>query len=245
MPQAERSAPAYAQIADHYRNQILQGELAPGERLPSIAEIAEEWGVAKATAAKAISRLQVEGAVWTSTQGTYASSDGVVVRTPGDRVRGSLPLRIGHGEEVVVNAADLVAAPDYVASLLGIDPHSTIVRREEVTSSHGRPVMLAVDWIPAGDTRLAPDLLLRHPIEHGPAHFIATVTGRRVTHYQDHLRGRSADAREAAELQIPIGSPVLAGVHVWSDQEGVILYGEWVLPADRVISYSGEVTDTE
>ncbi|MGA2831121.1 MAG: UTRA domain-containing protein, partial [Streptosporangiaceae bacterium] len=71
---------------------------------------------------------------------------------------------------------------------------------------------------------------------------ITTVTGRHITHAQDHLEGREADTREAAALQLPVGSPILAGTHVWSDQDGVILYGEWVMPPKRVITYSYEVT---
>ena len=77
----------------------------------------------------------------------------------------------------------------------------------------------------------------------GPAEVIATITGRHVTHAQDHLEGREADTREANALGIPVGSPILAGAHVWSDKEGVILYGEWVMPPKRVVSYSYEVTE--
>jgi GntR family transcriptional regulator len=243
MPRAQRPVPPYAQIADHYRDAILMGDLQPGLRLPSIAEIADEWGVAKATAAKAITRLQVEGVVYTSPQGTYVSSDDVISRTPGDRIRGPRPRRIASGETVTVNAADLVKAPDYVSGLLGRPPGSEVVRREEVTSLRGHPKMLSVDWIPADSVLLAPDLTSPQPLPDGAEHFIATVTGRHVTHAQDHLRGRAADAREAAALRLPIGSPVLAGVHVWSDPDGVILYGEWVMPPDQVISYTYEVAE--
>ena len=63
------------------------------------------------------------------------------------------------------------------------------------------------------------------------------ATGRTVTLGRDHLRGRAADAREAGALRLPVGSPILAGTHVWSDDAGVLLYGEWVLPPDQVISY--------
>ena len=88
MPDVERREPAYVQIATHYRDAILSGELSPGDRLPSITDIAEQWNVARATATDAIGRLRVEKAVYTSPQGTFASSDDVITRTPGDRIRG-------------------------------------------------------------------------------------------------------------------------------------------------------------
>jgi GntR family transcriptional regulator len=242
MPNVERRAPAYVQIANHYRDAILAGELSPGDRLPSITDLAEEWHVARATAANAISRLQVEKAVYTSPQGTFVGSDDVISRTPGDRIRGPRPVRIASGETVTLNAAEIVLAPDYVAGLLGIEPGAMVIRREEITALRGRPRMLSVDWIPNQNVMVASDLL-GDPVPEGPAHLIATVTGRRITHAQDHLESRIADTREATALGITVGSPILAGVHIWSDAEGVILYGEWVMPPRQVITYSYEVAD--
>jgi len=242
MPDIERREPAYVQIANHYRNAILSGELSPGDQLPSISALAEEWHVARATAANAISRLQVEKAVYTSTQGTFVSSDDHLTRTPGDRIRGPRPVRAASAETVTLNEAHIVLAPDYVAGLLGIDSGSMVVRREEITALRGRPKMLSVDWIPTGHV-MAEAELLGPPAPGGPAHVIETLTGRHVTHAQDHLEGRDADARESAALDLPSGSPILAGTHVWSDAEGVILYGEWVMPPKQVITYSYEVAD--
>jgi GntR family transcriptional regulator len=66
---------------------------------------------------------------------------------------------------------------------------------------------------------------------------IETITGRRATYGRDYVRGRASDAREAGALRLPVGSPILAGTHVWSDDEGVILYGEWCMPPDQVVSW--------
>lgn len=241
MPDVERHEPAYVQIANHYRAAILAGELEPGTRLPSITELAEQWHVARATAANAIGRLQVERAVYTSPQGTFVSSDDRITRTPGDRLRGPLPTRIASGETVTLNDASIVLAPNYVAEVLGIEPGSSVIRREEITTLRSRPRMLAVDWIPTGHV-MAASQLLSDPTPEGPAHLIETVTGQRVSHAQDHLEGRAADAREAAALKLPVGSPILAGVHVWSSTNGVVLYGEWVMPPNHVITYSYDVT---
>lgn len=241
MPQVQRPEPAYVQIATHYRDRILTGELLPGDQLPPINTIAEQWHVSSATAAKAISRLQVERAVYSTPQGTFVSSDDHITRTPGDRIRGPRPVRVGRGEKVILNEASIVLAPNYVAELLGVDPGSMVIRREEITTLRGKPRMLSVDWIPTKHV-MAEAELLGPPTPEGPEHVIATVTGRHVTHAQDHLEGREADTREAAALAIPVGSPILAGTHVWSDGEGVIIYGEWVMPPKQVITYAYEVT---
>jgi GntR family transcriptional regulator len=241
MPEISRSVPAYEQIADHYRTLIRSGQLAAGEKLPSITEIATEWGVARATASQAINRLQVEHAVHTSTQGTFVSADGIISATPGDRIRMARPYRVGPGESVVVTAAEIVIPPDYVNDLLNITPGREVIRREEITSLRGQPIMLSVDWIPVDSTLTALGVLDDKPLEGGLAHTIESITHRHITHGQDHLRGRSADTRETAALQIPVGSPILAGVHIWSDSKDVILYGEWVMPPDQVVTYTYDV----
>lgn len=55
--------PRYLSIAAELRRQITQGELAPGAKVPSTRRIATEWGVAMATAAKALATLNQEGLV--------------------------------------------------------------------------------------------------------------------------------------------------------------------------------------
>jgi AcrR family transcriptional regulator len=55
--------PPYAQIAAELRDQIEKGTLAPGDRVPSTREITQRWGVAMATATKALAALRQEGIV--------------------------------------------------------------------------------------------------------------------------------------------------------------------------------------
>lgn len=55
--------PPYAQIAAALRDQINSGELAPGDRVPSTRELTRQWGVAMATATKALTTLRQEGLV--------------------------------------------------------------------------------------------------------------------------------------------------------------------------------------
>jgi AcrR family transcriptional regulator len=55
--------PPYAQLAAELRDQIEKGTLAPGDRVPSTREITQRWGVAMATATKALATLRQEGMV--------------------------------------------------------------------------------------------------------------------------------------------------------------------------------------
>ncbi|MFF4386468.1 TetR/AcrR family transcriptional regulator C-terminal domain-containing protein [Streptomyces sp. NPDC001552] len=55
--------PPYLRIAAAIRRRIADGELAPGDRVPSTRQIAAHWGVALATATKALTTLRLEGLV--------------------------------------------------------------------------------------------------------------------------------------------------------------------------------------
>lgn len=55
--------PPYLRIVAAIRRRIADGELAPGDRVPSTRQIAREWGVALATATKALATLRLEGVV--------------------------------------------------------------------------------------------------------------------------------------------------------------------------------------
>ena len=63
----------WRQIAEIFRGRIASGELAPGDRLPSIASISQEYGVAMTTAQKVIVALRDEGLAVTSPMGTFVS----------------------------------------------------------------------------------------------------------------------------------------------------------------------------
>ncbi|MFD7610356.1 TetR/AcrR family transcriptional regulator C-terminal domain-containing protein [Streptomyces sp. NPDC059828] len=55
--------PPFRRIAAEIGGRISRGELAPGDRVPSTRQIAREYGVALATATKALTALRLEGLV--------------------------------------------------------------------------------------------------------------------------------------------------------------------------------------
>ncbi|MEV4577075.1 GntR family transcriptional regulator [Nonomuraea jabiensis] len=61
----QRTDPPYQRIVAEIRARILSGALRPGERMPSIRQIAQRWGVALATATKVMAALRDEGLVET------------------------------------------------------------------------------------------------------------------------------------------------------------------------------------
>ncbi|SNT61316.1 transcriptional regulator, TetR family [Streptosporangium subroseum] len=68
--------PPYLRIVTEIRRRIAAGELRAGERVPSTRQVAQEWGVAIATATKALTTLRQQGFVET------VPRVGTVVTTP-------------------------------------------------------------------------------------------------------------------------------------------------------------------
>nr|WP_179816237.1 GntR family transcriptional regulator [Allostreptomyces psammosilenae] len=231
---------AYQRIADHYRQLIQDGALRAGDRLPTVKEMAQEHGVATATIVKALGQLQVEEHIRTSPRGTLVADESPGNSSGRDRLdrvtrTGSL---LSAGETQLVTAAQLVVSPLYVADIFGLDAGDQVVRREAVIGRANQRLALLVTWYPAEFAVMVPDLLSTAPSKAaGLLPRILDATGRRVTHARDDMHAREADEREARALGMRTGAPTLAGAHRWSDDDGVIEYGEWCLPTLHVIGY--------
>jgi DNA-binding GntR family transcriptional regulator len=55
--------PPYQQVADDLRRRIGAGEFGPGDRLPSIRQLAEEYGISAQTVQNGLRELRQEGLV--------------------------------------------------------------------------------------------------------------------------------------------------------------------------------------
>ncbi|MBB5079144.1 TetR/AcrR family transcriptional regulator C-terminal domain-containing protein [Nonomuraea endophytica] len=82
----QRPEPPYRHIAAEIRARIVNGRLRPGDRVPSIREIAQRWGVAVATATRVMATLRDDGLVETKVgAGTVVSGRTGTKRQPAPR----------------------------------------------------------------------------------------------------------------------------------------------------------------
>jgi GntR family transcriptional regulator, transcriptional repressor for pyruvate dehydrogenase complex len=119
--------PAYQQVADQLRELILTGSLTPGDRLPTEAELATNFGVSRSTVREALRVLASQGLIITlrgTTGGTF------VARVQPDQVSQYLETSIGlmsGSEEVTVGemleARDLLEVPAARLAAERREPH--------------------------------------------------------------------------------------------------------------------------
>ncbi|WP_066367112.1 GntR family transcriptional regulator [Herbidospora mongoliensis] len=113
-----RPEPPYRQIVAEIRARILSGDLRPGERMPSIREIAQRWGVAVATATKVMATLRDEGLVETRVgAGTVV---GAGRKRPGTPAPPPRPRRAG-GSRQALNRKQVLRAAVAIADVEGLD----------------------------------------------------------------------------------------------------------------------------
>lgn len=239
-PVIERPSPPYRQIADDIAARIRSGEYSEGSSIPSARQIASDWGVALATATKVHGELRARGLVRAlpgvgTVVSTHDSSHGAQQRGVLTRTSGRV---YGTGEVAEIVAADLVSAADDIATALGVEAGSKVVRRERVTRLDGVALSESVSWF-AGDLAASvPELLARDRVKAGTFALVAERTGRALASGREEVAASVADAGQAKRLGVGVGDPVLLSRNWFRDQDdGVIEYGESTRRANRWSSH--------
>jgi GntR family transcriptional regulator len=239
MPEVQQSVPQHLQVADYYKQQILDGVIRDGERMPSVRQIRAEWNVGHNVAQRAIDHLKTGGMVRTGPDGTFATP-GRAVYGPQQRLRAAT---FPGDEQFEVRAAEIIPAPEYVTPILGLEPDSDgitrVLRREWLSFANGsEPSRLSVLWCPPEFADNVPELLSLTPLATDAAKLIAARTGNPLTWGRTSHEARLAknDGREIPLLQLGGDAPfVSAEVYIWTAQEQVMVYVEFIVPPGRVI----------
>ena len=247
-PQLDRPPPPYQQIVEHYRDRIRDGRLGDGDRLPSTRQLAQEWRVAHATAAKVLSTLRTEGLV-TSVSG---GAGGTLVRTadhgdPADPINRSHGLhhvtRPAPGEPRIVSADVEPYPPAHVTEALGLGPGTAAIRRRQVVTARDVPLSASTGWFAGSLAGDAPDLLRTERVPGGTAAYVARCTGRALATGRDEIRIVPADPTTAATLAVDEGTSVLLTRSWVLDRDGgVVEFGECVSVPALPLAYEYALT---
>ena len=76
----DNNSPLYLQIANGVKKKIISGEYAPGNRIDSVRDLAEQTGVNPNTMQRALGMLEDEGLIMTNrTSGKYVTEDVLMI----------------------------------------------------------------------------------------------------------------------------------------------------------------------
>jgi GntR family transcriptional regulator len=211
----------YLQLATLFRNRIATGEWPVGGRIPNVADLAEEFSVARGTIREAMDVLDAEGLVER-------------IRAKGSFVKLSPAARHVHrlesnwesliethaGAEIRVLEQEVV---DTLPAALTADeqPVSGYQMMRRLHLRDGVPYLVGRLYLDRALYRLGPPKRFKHeptlPILH-------EIAGDRVATARQVLTIGTADIEMSRLLEIPLNSPV-AHVHRRAcDAEGRLLY---------------------
>ncbi|WP_331733968.1 GntR family transcriptional regulator (plasmid) [Streptomyces sp. NBC_01220] len=234
MPGSPRAdnRPPYARIAGHYRDLISSGALSPGDLLPSIRALADQWNVSTATTDRAMKLLRDERLVQgIPGVGTEVMARPVSLASGSERHDRSSRTHSswGVGEESSGHAGGIVAAPEDVARVFSLDFGDDVIRRSRVYRDTHGIVCHSTSWIPAEFARVLPELAKDPRLKGGLSlDLIAKATGREVAQRVDEESARIATTEDLELLEL--GRDTIAAILVLTakflDADGQLLeYG--------------------
>lgn len=239
--------PAYRRVADQLRRLILSGELAEGTRLPSLREIASQYGVAVSIATRALDVLRGDGLVMARPgAGTYVRRFERIVRSSPTRLArdhwGAGAAIQDHDTGPRARAVDIVvgdtAAPDFVAEALGVEPGTPVLTRSRRFVVEGRAVQLSTSYLP---TELTRGTRIEHTdAGEGGTYARLAERGLAPTRFTERIVGRSPLPAEATALDLQVdGARVLEVTRFAYAEDRCVEVNRMILDSDAYeLAYS-------
>ncbi|MET7702977.1 GntR family transcriptional regulator [Streptomyces sp. NPDC005485] len=237
--------------------QIESGSLRPGDQIPTIAALAEEHGVNKNTASKAVVSLKAAGVLsglaggntWVRIppphqrrQNTRYHSEKGAVRLPESERSDAGVSEAGSGialQDLHEDSAEyaVIEAPPEICDALEL-PAGTRVLRRTYTRRHAQNAgaSRSISYIPYDLASGNPDLLdpTREPWPGGTMHQLYTV-GVELDRIVDHVTSSMPTPEEVLDFDIPPGVPVLRIRKISHSTEGrPVEVTDIPFPADRI-----------
>lgn len=227
MPKAPRGTP-YTEIAAYLRQLIDEGTLRPGQQLPSMREMGEEFSASPATVNKAFQLLKNEGLTYPKQGvGTVIAEQPRVATTGAARLQRI--ARTGQtyapGETSTNHTAGLRSCHDpLIAGLLGVELGDEVVVRTRLFLRGGKPAVAALSYIHPRALGPVPELLQQQRFERFWQEIYTERTGRQPTRSPERRTARLASTNELEMLDVEVpphaAVPVLMLINVFHDEEG-------------------------
>jgi GntR family transcriptional regulator len=210
--------PAYRDVANAIRADIEARRLVEGDRLPTVRELAQRFGVPTGTVAKAVDILRADGVIVARHgRGLYVRTFGRIVRSSPDRLSRSW---WGEGRSIqdrdtdgrlrsVHVVVEETPASGHVAEALGVPAGAAVLTRARRFAVEDRIVQTATSHLPLDVVAAAPAVGYTGP---GPGGIYARLAeaGLGPDTFRESLVCRMPTSAEAEVMTLPRGTPVIA-----------------------------------
>ncbi|MFF1511880.1 GntR family transcriptional regulator [Streptomyces sp. NPDC058326] len=223
---------SYRDIAADLRQQISEGRYLPGDKLPMLTELQEQYGAGYQTVRSAITLLEQEGLV------VAVRRRGTIVRERPEKRRITRSRQVYRDEigyffdqtaqpwvALEAPAIRWGVIPVDLAGLMGLDTGAEVLIRDRVMGDpeSRKPKQLATSYLPADiarGTRLA-------EADTGPGGIYDRLEemGHRPLRWSEGVSARMPSPEEAEALNLPadVGVPLLRVVRVTAGPDGTVV----------------------
>ncbi|MEV5437083.1 GntR family transcriptional regulator [Streptomyces sp. NPDC052682] len=221
--------PLYYQLAQQLEAAIEQGVLAPGNLLGNEVDLSVRLGLSRPTVRQAIQSLVDKGLL--------VRRRGVGTQVVHSQVKRPLELSslyddleaAGQGPTTQVVRNEVVPAAADVAAALGVAKGGEVVVLERLRRTHGQPVALLCNYLPAGLLDLDTARL-----ESTGLYRMMRAAGITLHSARQTVGARSATAEEAARLDEQAGAALLTMQRTAYDDTGrAVEYGTHIYRGSR------------
>ena len=214
----ESGVPLYYQLATVLREGIISGRFPIGGKIPTEAELVDQYAVSRATVRGALQHLREEGLIRREAgRGTF------VARAPDFtgtlEMDGTLNGLIAMGLATSPRLIELreVKLPPQEAEMLGMAPGTPVLRVYRVRYYKDHPYCYIVNTMPVEIGRG----ISAAEWEHGSMlRYLQKNHGIHLGDADEHVRATLADANLARWLEVRIGTPLLQVNYLIRDVNG-------------------------
>ena len=211
--------PLQVRIADDVRAKIEAGELAAGEKLPTLEALAEQHMCSVGAVRAAVDLLKQQGLLITwQGKGIFVRERAVARRhgmgrysrsrwSSGQAILIAEAAEQGLTGDQLIRFVGTVPAPAVVADRLGVKPDTEVHVRRRTTLIDGRPNQLADSYYPLSLAAAVPALTGE---DTGPGGGFARIeeAGFRLARIREEITIRMPTGPESGNLKLPEGTPV-------------------------------------
>ncbi len=225
-PRAASGAPRYHQVYVGLRSWVRDGAYAPGQQIPTEAQLCKTFGVSRITVRKAVDDLVREG--WL----VRAQGRGTFVAMFANRAAASVDLKealhyvadLGAATRVTRATVARIVPDEETRAALALEEAARVQRETHVRLLRGTPLGVITTYVPL-DVAERVRALRRKSV---PLFERLQLAGIRVGEADQWIGATLAGVDEAQALGIAVGSPLLRIVRVVSNAQG--------RPIERVVA---------
>ena len=205
--QLDDRAPYYLQLRDLLQTLIDHGQLKPGDKLPSEAELCDEFGVSRTVVRQALQELEQEGRLYRRKGVGSFITRPKIVESFVQKLTGFWEDMAAQRLEThaIVLKNELTPASARVAENLRLASGASVIALERLRFIGDEPIQLVTSYVPQS---ACPDVVTAD-FSRGSLYAFLEERGLFLAYGVRTIEAVGANERESHHLRVPVGAPMI------------------------------------